>query len=67
MKFPEGVFVIEITAFVDQEHLIVEVRIPVPEAFAAYLVARNLTAVANPIAVAFVQAEIESVVSIAAV
>jgi len=37
-----------------------------PEAFAAYLVARDLVAVANPFAVAIVQAEIEPVASIAA-
>jgi hypothetical protein len=67
-KFLEGVFVIGITAFVDQEHPIVEVRNPMPEAFAAYLVARDLVVVvANPVAVAIVQAEIESVTSIAAV
>lgn len=67
MKFQEGVFVIGITAFVDQEHLIVEVRDLRPEVFAAHLVARDLVAVANPTVVAIVQVEIESVASIAAV
>lgn len=57
---------IDITAFVDQEHLVVEARNPMPEAFAAYLVARYLVAVVNPVAVGIVQAEIESVASIAA-
>lgn len=67
MKFLEGVFVIGTTAFVDQEHLIVEVRDLRPEVFVAYLVARDLVAVANPTVVATVQVEIESVASIAAV
>lgn len=51
---------IDISAFVDQKHLIVEVRTPMPEAFAAYLVARDL------VVVAIEQAEIEPVASIAA-
>lgn len=67
MKFLEGVFVTDITAFVDLEHFVVEVRNLMPEAFAAYLVAMDLAAVVNPIAVAIAQAEIESVASIAAV
>lgn len=58
---------IDITAFVVQEHPNVEVRNPMPEAFAAYLVARDSVVVANPIAVAIVQAEIESVALIAVV
>ena len=58
---------IDITAFVDQEHFAVEVTSLMPEVFAAYLVAKDLAAAANPIAVATVQAEIESVASIAAV
>ncbi|KOM44627.1 hypothetical protein LR48_Vigan05g223200 [Vigna angularis] len=67
MKFLEGVFVIDITASADQEQLIAEVRDLRLEAFVAYLVARNLVAVANPTVVAIVQAEIESVASIAVV
>lgn len=51
---------IDISAFVDQKHPIVEVRTPMPEAFAAYLVARDL------VVVAIEQAEIEPVASIAA-
>jgi hypothetical protein len=66
-KFLEGAVVIDITAFVDQDHPFVEVWNPVSEAFAAYLVAKDLVAVANSFAVAIVQAEIESVASIAAV
>lgn len=57
----------DITAFVDLEHFVVEVRNLMPEAFAAYLVAMDLAAVVNPIAVAIAQVEIESVASIAAV
>lgn len=57
---------IDIIASVDQERLVVEARNPMTEAFAAYLVARYLIAVANPVAVGIVQAEIESVASIAA-
>ena len=59
--------VIGITAFVDQEHLSVEVWNPVSEAFAAYLVAKDLVAVANSHAVAIVQTEIDPVASIAVV
>lgn len=67
MMFLEGLFVIGTTVFVDQAHFAVEVRNLMLEAFAAYLVARNLAAAANPFAAAAVQAEIESVTSIAAV
>ncbi|KAI5429723.1 hypothetical protein KIW84_034341 [Lathyrus oleraceus] len=66
-KFLKGAVVIDITAFVDQDHPFVEVWNPVSEAIAAYLVAKDLVAVANSFAVAIVQAEIESVASIAAV
>ncbi|KAI5388100.1 hypothetical protein KIW84_073981 [Lathyrus oleraceus] len=60
-KFLKGAVVIDITAFVDQDHPFVEVWNPVSEAFAAYLVAKDL------VAVAIVQAEIEFVASIAVV
>ncbi|RDX58375.1 hypothetical protein CR513_62317, partial [Mucuna pruriens] len=51
----------DITVFVDQEHFVVEVRTLMLEFFAAYLVVRDLVAVAT------VQAECESVVLIAVV
>ncbi|KAL5097900.1 hypothetical protein RYX36_002227 [Vicia faba] len=60
-----GVFVIDITAFVDQEHPFVEVWNLLSEAFAAYLVAKDLVVVANSFVVANMQVETEFVSSIA--
>ena len=59
--FLEGLFEVDITAFADQSHLTVEARSLMLEAFAADHVVMDL------IAVAAVQAVIESVPSIAAV
>lgn len=67
LMFLEELFEIDITVFVDQEHFAVEVRTLMHEVFAAYLVARDLAAAANPVAVATAQTECESVALIAAV
>ncbi|KAL5070612.1 hypothetical protein RYX36_021499 [Vicia faba] len=54
-SFWVGVFVIYITAFVDQEHPFVEVWNPMSEVFAAYLVAKAETeSGASIIVVAFI-------------
>ena len=68
----EELFVIDIIAFADQSHSVVEARNLMLdlmlEAFAEYLVVINLAAaVAKPIAVAIVKVATESVTSIAAV
>lgn len=63
----EELFEIDIIVFADQEHFAVEVRTMMLGVFAAYIVARDLAAAANPVAVASVQADCESVTLIAAV
>lgn len=63
----EEFFVTDIIAFVDQAHFAVEAVNLMPEILAAYLVACDFAAAANPAAVAAVQAEVVSVASIVAV
>ena len=65
--FLEELSEIDESVFADQEHFAVELRTLMLEVLAAYLVARDLAAAANPTAVATVQAERESEASIAAV
>lgn len=67
LMFLEEFFESDTTASVDQEHFVVEVRTLTLEFFAAYLFVRDLAAAANPIAVATVQTECESVALIAVV
>lgn len=71
VMYPEGLFELDITAFADPLHLVVEAWILIPDlmlgASAAYLVVAGLIAVAYPSVVASVQAEIESVIIIVAV
>lgn len=67
LMFLEELFEIGIIVFADQEHFAVEVRTLMLEVFAAYLVARYLAAVANPVAVASAQADCESATLTAAV
>jgi hypothetical protein len=71
LMFLEELFEIDIVVFADQEHFVVhfvvEVRTLMLGVFAAYLVAKDFAAAANPVAVASVQAGYESATSIAAV
>lgn len=67
LMFLEELFEIDIVVFADQEHFAVEVRTLMLGVFAAYLVATDFAAAANPVAVASVQAGYESATSIAAV